>query len=253
MTFPYFIPVGPWQVHPHFFFELLAYFLGFQYYRWLSKRSDQPLPAGTKMWFLVACVGGAALLARLLAWVETPYDVVTGRWIPPGKTIVGGLLGGWIGIEWVKSHFKITRRTGDAYVFPLIFGIALGRIGCFLTGLADHTYGIATTLPWGVDFGDGILRPPTQLYECFWLIGTGLVLFLFRRSLRHDGLLFRGFMLSYLSFRWTVEWWKPTLKIYGGMSAIQWACLFGLIALGISLRRILIKSEGPFYGHLHNR
>jgi len=38
---------------------------------------------------------------------------------------------------------------------PLAVGIAVGRIGCFLTGLDDHTYGLPTTLPWAVDFGDG--------------------------------------------------------------------------------------------------
>ena len=27
-------------------------------------------------------------------------------------------------------------------------GVAIGRVGCFLTGLADHTHGVATSLPW---------------------------------------------------------------------------------------------------------
>ena len=43
--------------------------------------------------------------------------------------------------------------------------MSVGRIGCFLAGLPDFTYGTPTTLPIGVDFGDGILRHPVQLYE----------------------------------------------------------------------------------------
>jgi prolipoprotein diacylglyceryltransferase len=68
------------------------------------------------------------------------------------------------------------------FVLPLSVAIAIGRIGCFLGGLDDHTYGTATTLPWAVDFGDGIGRHPVQLYESitmavfaawfFWLLNT---------------------------------------------------------------------------------
>ena len=55
--------------------------------------------------------------------------------------------------------------TGDLLALPLVLGIAIGRIGCFLSGLEDQSYGVATALPWGVDFGDGVARHPTQLYE----------------------------------------------------------------------------------------
>ena len=132
----------------------------------------------------------------------------------------------------------MTRRTGDTYVLPLIFGIALGRVGCFLTGLADHTYGVATSLPWAVDFGDGVLRHPTQLYESLFLLLSGVLLFGLRHRLQRQGLMFRAFMGLYLSFRLGVECIKPSLKIYGGLSAIQWACLAGLGALAYSLWRM---------------
>lgn len=248
MSFPVYLSLGPLSIHPHFFFEVLAYTLGFQGYRWLSRRSTIQTTKAHQLWILVACIVGAALGARLLAWFETPYDPVSGQWMVPGKTIVGGLLGGWIGIEWIKGRLGISARTGDAYVLPLALGMAWGRIGCFLTGLSDHTYGIATTLPWGVDFGDGVLRHPTQLYESFFLVLTAIVLWLARRHLRHHGLMFRAFMGAYLGFRLGVETIKPSLKIYAGLSAIQWACLLGLIALAVSLWRIFrpgIAATGP--------
>ena len=61
-------------------------------------------------------------------------------------------------------------------VFPLLLGMALGRVGCHLAGLTDGTYGTATTLPWALDLGDGVARHPTNLYEIgFLLLLAGLL------------------------------------------------------------------------------
>ena len=100
-----------------------------------------------------------------------------------GKTIVGGLVGGLIAVESVKRLRGIRVATGDLLALPLVLGIAIGRIGCFLSGLEDQSYGIATGLPWGVDFGDGIARHPTQLYEIVVLAGLGAMLIV---RARHD-------------------------------------------------------------------
>src|SRR5260370_21930725 len=97
-----------------------------------------------------------------------------GAWLG-GKTIVGGLLGGWAGVEIAKKCMGIAWSTGDLYVFPLIFGMAVGRVGCFLTRLEDHTCGSFTSPPWAVDFGDGP-RPPAQLYYIAFLLTLGITL-----------------------------------------------------------------------------
>jgi phosphatidylglycerol---prolipoprotein diacylglyceryl transferase len=82
-----------------------------------------------------------------------------------GKTIVGALIFGLISVELIKRYIGLRQSTGDLYAIPLALGIAIGRIGCFLTGLSDNTYGTPTNLPWAINFGDGIPRHPTQLYE----------------------------------------------------------------------------------------
>jgi phosphatidylglycerol:prolipoprotein diacylglycerol transferase len=87
-----------------------------------------------------------------------------------GKTIVGALIFGLISVELMKRYIGVRQSTGDLYAIPLALGIAIGRIGCFLTGLSDNTYGIPTTLPWAINFGDGIPRHPTQLYEIIFLM-----------------------------------------------------------------------------------
>jgi prolipoprotein diacylglyceryltransferase len=123
----------------------------------------------------------------------------------------------------------VKRSTGDAFVYPLIVGTAVGRIGCFLTGLSDRTYGIATTLPWGVDFGDGIYRHPTQFYEIIFLLLLMVVLRIRRRYPRQEGDVFKFYMVGYLGFRFWIDFLKPDFHPILGISAIQIACLLGLI------------------------
>ncbi len=73
-------------------------------------------------------------------------------------------------VEPTKKWIGVRQSTGDSFVLSVLWGTAIGRVGCFLTGLSDRTYGIATTLSWGIDFGDGVARHPTQLYEIGFLI-----------------------------------------------------------------------------------
>ena len=70
--------------------------------------------------------------------------------------MVGALLGGTVAVEWIKRRLGVTQRTGDLFAIPMCVAIAIGRLGCFFSGLGDHTFGSPTNLPWGVDFGDGI-------------------------------------------------------------------------------------------------
>src|SRR2546423_969875 len=238
MTFPVEHHVLGRTIPAHMLFEALAYAGGMQLFFILRRKNKSPLPFEKMMWLLVACIFGALFGSKLLAWAESPLDYWNARADPRvwlgGKTIVGGLLGGWIGVEFAKKFLHITTRTGDAFVFPLILGIAVGRIGCFLTGLPDHTYGIHSHLPWSVDFGDGP-RHPTQLYEIAFLIMLGLWLALRGRSYP-NGDLFRLFILAYSSFRFAIEFIKPTYKPWLGLSAIQVACALAAVICMQSLR-----------------
>jgi prolipoprotein diacylglyceryltransferase len=119
----------------------------------------------------------------------------------------------------------------------LTIGIAVGRIGCFLTGIPDGTYGIPTMLPWGVDFGDGIYRHPTQLYEIAFLIALALFLLAFSRRHHAEGDLFKVFMISYMTWRLLIDFVKPENRVLG-ISAIQMVCLLMLIYYSHHMIRI---------------
>jgi prolipoprotein diacylglyceryltransferase len=226
MTFPVLIPVGSWRVHPHIVFEVLAYATGFLTYLIIRARRGDRISDANRWSVLTAGIVGAAIGSRLLAWfdVQNAEGVLQGL---GGKTIVGGLLGGWVATELEKLRSGIRESTGDLYVFPLVIGIAIGRIGCFLSGLPDGTYGVATTLPWGVDLGDGVTRHPTALYESLFVLVLGAVLYAVERRLAR-GQMFRLFMLAYLGFRVAVDAVKPGSPVALGLTAIQWACVAGV-------------------------
>ena len=123
-------------------------------------------------------------------------------------------------------------------MLPLVVGIAIGRVGCFLTGLSDHTHGTPTSLPWAVDFGDGIPRHPTQLYEIVVALCIGVAIFFRSRAPHRRGELFRLFLCLYLLFRFLVEFIKPTYKPYLHLSAIQIASALGAIICIVSVYKL---------------
>jgi prolipoprotein diacylglyceryltransferase len=235
MTFPVYFHAFGYRVHPHPVMEVIAYTGGFQLYMLLRRRRwpTEPMPFETNLWVIVGAIFGALVGSKLLAWIESAPDywhaLQTDHTLVPllgGKTIVGGLLGGWAGVEVAKKLAGIRQSTGDAMVFPLIVGMAVGRVGCFLTGLSDHTCGNLTTVPWAIDFGDGP-RHPAQLYDIAALGAIGFALALRAKRKFRSGELFRWFVAAYCVYRFAVEFLKPSWKPYVGLSAIQLACLAG--------------------------
>jgi prolipoprotein diacylglyceryltransferase len=198
-------------------------------------------------WTVVAAaVAGGTLGSKLLYWLEDPRATLLHRndlaFLMGGKTIVGALIFGMVAVELMKRYIGLHQSTGDLYAIPLALGIAIGRIGCFLTGLADDTYGVATSLPWGVDFGDGIRRHPTQLYEIVFLLGLIPLLARVLRSIPtsasanagtdprfRSGDAFKFFMVAYLSFRIFCDFLKPYPRVFLGLGTIQWACVLVLL------------------------
>lgn len=191
---------------------------------------------------LVGLLIGAALGNKAVFLIERP-DVVIAMWqsgtlMFPGQSIVGGLLGGLIGVEIAKKLTHQTRSTGDAMVWPIAVGLAIGRIGCFLAGLHDDTYGLPTPLPWGLDFGDGTPRHPTQLYEIAVVLPLGWALH--RARFPTPGAAFKLFLSSYLLWRFAVEFLKPVPVAWPlGLSGIQWTCAVALLLyLPLTLRAV---------------
>src|SRR5467141_2220393 len=208
MTFPVYIPIDSLKIHPHLIFETAAYAIAFRIYLVMRKRAGDALDDGNRWWIIAAATMGA-------------------------------LVGGLFAVELAKQILGIKRRTGDLFAVPLCLGMAIGRIGCFLTGLEDHTSGIATSLPWGVNFGDGISRHPTQLYEALFALALGGYLWRRMQLPSVPGDIFKGFMVAYFAFRLACDFLKPEVRVLLGLSSIQLACMAMLIYYSADLRRWL--------------
>jgi phosphatidylglycerol---prolipoprotein diacylglyceryl transferase len=231
MQFPVYLHIGPWAIHPHPVFEALAYMVAFR----LALRNfrQDTIATSQRTSILVGGMLGGLIGAKVLVLLQH-IDLLWSNptaWallIAQGKTVVGGLLGAIVGVEITKYYIGVKQSTGDAFVTPLIFGMMIGRVGCFLTGLDDRTYGTVTSLPWGVNFGDGLLRHPTPLYEIlFLLVLFGLIQFRSRYKSR-SGDMFKFYTIGYLSFRFLIDFIKPEFHPILGVSAIQIACALGI-------------------------
>lgn len=249
MKFPLYLHLFGLRLHPHLVFESLAYTIGFLVYRQLRKLEGDPVPLGIRWSVIAAAAVGAVIGSKLLYWLEDPARLAA-HWndvqvVWGGKTIIGGLIGGLFAVEWIKRRLQFTGRTGDLFAIPLCLGIAVGRIGCFLTGLADDTYGTPTSLPWGIDFGDGIKRHPVQLYEIIFLIALAALLWYFMRRPHVPGDLFKMFMVGYNGWRLAIDFVKPDPRFFG-LNSIQWACLLVLVYYNADIRRwIGVKRTEP--------
>lgn len=234
LSFPVYFHLGPFRLHPHFVMEAIAYSVGLYVSLFRRMKRDTDIPPSQRSSISVGALVGALLGAKLLVLFQHA-DLLGSDWRQfallalQGKTIVGALLGGLVGVEITKKMIGVSQSTGDSFVFSVLWGMAIGRVGCFLTGLGDRTYGIATNLPWGVDFGDGITRHPTQLYETGFLLILFVLLRWYGHQPRHAGDQFKLFMIAYLSFRLLVDFIKPEFRPLLGLSAIQIACLGGLM------------------------
>jgi phosphatidylglycerol---prolipoprotein diacylglyceryl transferase len=95
-----------------------------------------------------------------------------------------------------------------------------------------------------VNFGDGVPRHPTQLYEIgFVLLLAALIVEASRRPHR-QGDLFKLFMVGYFAFRLCVDLLKPDVRVLAGLSSIQCACIFVLLYYAPDVLRWLRAGKG---------
>jgi phosphatidylglycerol---prolipoprotein diacylglyceryl transferase len=225
-------PITIFEVHLHLIFEVLAYSIGYRYYVFLRKKTTDLISDEGRLWIFIGAALGAFLGSHILGVLENPsqWPKLNFTYFMGNKTIVGGLLGGLIGVEITKKIINIKTSSGDLMTFPIILALSIGRIGCFAEGLEDGTFGIPTTMPSGINFGDGLQRHPTQLYEISFLILLGTALYSTKKRLKlANGAEFKIFIVSYLSFRFLIEFIKPNEFFGFGICSIQIVCIFGLL------------------------
>jgi phosphatidylglycerol:prolipoprotein diacylglycerol transferase len=153
----------------------------------------------------------------------------------PGKTVLGGIAGGWLAVVLAKRSLGVRRPLGDAFAFAIAGGEAIGRFGCFFAGCC---YGKVANVPWAVhDHGE--LRHPTQLYSALAAFATLAIIAVLerRRALPENGIFYVQGAL-FCALRFLVEFYRD-VPAYAGFSLAQYACIAGFAFFAWKLRALL--------------
>jgi len=216
-------------------FTFFGYAVGGAVLYWAARR--RRLATEGFGYIVVAGICGGILGAKLMVWMGFNWQAFAAsplHMLNPhsgGRSIMGGVLGGWLAVELAKHKLGIKRSTGDLFALALPAGEAIGRIGCFLNGCC---YGIPTTAFWGVE-QHGALRHPTQLYSAAACAAIfGLLLYL-RDRMPREGDLFRLYLILWGASRFLIEFFRENEVLYHGLSMFQWIGLELVILFSIVL------------------
>jgi phosphatidylglycerol:prolipoprotein diacylglycerol transferase len=174
-----------------------------------------------------AILGLAAFVGGTFG-AKFPFALAAGDWYRPeawasdGKTVTTGLVGAYLAVELAKAVLGIRVKTGDTFALPLALALAVGRWGCFFNGCC---FGRPSDLPWAVDFGDGVPRHPTQVYESLfhWLMAVVLLTLMGRGLFRTHRL--QLYLIAYGVFRFVTEYLRPEPPGLLGLTFYQWVAV----------------------------
>ncbi|MBV9149171.1 MAG: prolipoprotein diacylglyceryl transferase [Candidatus Eremiobacteraeota bacterium] len=193
----------------------LAYLCAIAVFGWMAKRRGLATPG---MWLLMQ----AGLVGGLIG-ANVIQLVATGA---PGKTIEGGIAGGFLAVIWMKHRLRITRPTGDLFALAIPAGEAIGRIGCFIGGCC---FGKAATVAWAVHDHDA-LRHPTQLYLAIAAVGSfPLLLWIERKRVLPENGLFYLQLALFCASRFAIEFFREGTVTSIGLSVAQLAAVAGFV------------------------
>ncbi len=215
-------------------FMVLAFAAAFVCYKLTADKLDKEAAGRRSLIVIYALLGGIigaklpVVLFNLDLLFQYPENI---NLLLSGKTIVGGLAGGFLAVTVLKRALKIEQKTGNDIAAPAALGMAVGRIGCFFGGCC---YGTESPEILGFDFGDGVFRYPTQLYELvFDLVLFIFLLYLKKTKVLQPGILFRYLISAYLIFRFFLEFIRESDRLFFGISYYQLICLGCLLVIHI--------------------
>jgi phosphatidylglycerol---prolipoprotein diacylglyceryl transferase len=203
---------------------------------------------------IIGITGLAGLVgARLYHLLESPAEFFADPWpllfSTMGFAFFGGVIGGFIALLLLAWRFRIKPLLMlDAASPAAALGYGIGRIGCLISG--DGDYGVATSLPWGMSFPNGIMPTtqrvhPTPVYE--FLVALLLFWILWRlgawclKTHAPYGIVFSAYLVLSGIARFLVEIIRINPRSFYGLTNAQVASLVSVIAgaiLFVSVRRI---------------
>jgi len=219
-----------------------------------------------QMLFIMAgCVFGAIIGSYIFNFIfitgEDTYEKI--RLLDfTRKTVIGGITGGFIGVELTKKKIGYPHSTGDAFALAIPLGHAIGRIGCFMGGCC---FGTECNLPWAVTYPEGsvvhltqlihgmvpetatasVPVHPTQIYEIIFNLGLFTFFWIKRDSFKVSGSMFRLYLCMYGGFRLVEEFIRGDSIVpeAGIIKPVQWLLIPVVLYFGWIFYKNEMKPE----------
>jgi phosphatidylglycerol:prolipoprotein diacylglycerol transferase len=148
-----------------------------------------------------------------------------------GKTVLGALLGGYLGVELAKKLAGYRGITGDWFAVIVPVGIIIGRIGCWFHGCC---MGMACGPAWfTVNDSAGVARWPSVPMEILFNLAMIAVFLVMRRGHRFPGQHFHIYLISYGLFRFFHEFLRNESRLVGPITGYQLVALL-VAGFGVS-------------------
>ena len=256
---PVLFSVGGHPVGTHDAFVALAFVVGLAVFAYEARRrqmwDERLIPV------LVGIVVGGAVGARLAGVLDAATtdgtDAIAWAWVQGGRSILGGLSGAYVGALVGKRIGGYHGRTGDLFAPAVAIGLAIGRIGCFLT----EAPGRPSSLPWGISVDPsvaasipecpgcvaGVPMHPSFLYEIVFCLAMFGVLLWLRDRITTPGETFVLFLAAYAVFWFGVEFTRANPPDLCGLTLSQ---VFLLLLSPLLIARVWRAARRGVYAHV---
>ncbi|MDQ7821789.1 MAG: prolipoprotein diacylglyceryl transferase [Candidatus Eremiobacteraeota bacterium] len=238
-----FAKIHEFEIYSYGVFLVLGFLAGIGFAIWRNRnrvvKNDDILDIG--FYLIIGGVVGARfvyVLLHLSEYLKHPISMFNVR--EGGLAWHGGFLGGLVAFIIYSKVKKINLYEFlDLCAAPVILGLAIGRIGCFLNGCC---LGMETTSHWGMVFRDaGYVTPryPTQLYELVLDLAVVVFLLWWEKRKKFTGEIILMMFCSYSVVRFIVEIFRESPPRIAGLSLAQYSSiiLFVVTALIVYLLR----------------
>ena len=209
--------------------------------RKVFKDLDQILDFAFIFFFCGVIIGGRlgyVLFYDLPYYLAHPFKIIA-IW-EGGMSFFGGLIASFLATIWFCKKHKIQfLALADLVVIPGSLALVFTRTANFINQELIGRVIINPNWKWlGVDFGDGLLRYPSPLFQAFADFILFLILLLTSLRIKTKGVVFSLYLIFYGTFRLVTEFWRepdPQIGFIINFLTINQVFSLGLMLIGFSL------------------
>jgi len=207
------------------------------------------------LYVVLGALMGGAIFMRLGTWLQhvdlRQNASLVEQWAYGNRSILGGLVGAWLGVHVAKRIVGYRLRTGDLFAPAVALGMTVGRVGCMLTELpgtpTGTSYGVTLDAQAAERLGApaGVPLHPSFAYEiAFHAIAFAVLWFWLRHRLTAPGETLTFYLAGYGIFRFLVEYVRGNEVVWEGLTRPQ---LFLLLTVPLILGRIVWQTHKGVY------